>query len=103
MSTFTKKNMSMLLYFNLVVKGLGVIPGTVGRFDSTKGLIVPHIGWNALQPVKDSGILQGIEGHHVYFVHSYRALPVISTLYYFFLLLLVLQLISTNSFSLCCN
>ncbi|KAF3329042.1 Imidazole glycerol [Carex littledalei] len=57
------------------VKGLGVIPGMVGRFDSTKGLIVPHIGWNALQPVKDSGILQGIEGHHVYFVHSYRALP----------------------------
>ncbi|KAJ4768091.1 Imidazole glycerol phosphate synthase subunit HisF [Rhynchospora pubera] len=57
------------------VKGLGVIPGTVGRFDSTQGLIVPHIGWNALQPVKDSGILHGIEGHHVYFVHSYRALP----------------------------
>lgn len=59
-----------------------MIPGTVGRFDSTKGLAVPHIGWNALQPVKDSGILQGIEGQHVYFVHSYRALPVLSTQLY---------------------
>ncbi|KAJ3700698.1 hypothetical protein LUZ61_004403 [Rhynchospora tenuis] len=49
------------------VKGLGAIPGTVGHFDSTQGQIVPHIGWNALQPVKDSGILQGIEGHYVYF------------------------------------
>ncbi|KAJ3695627.1 hypothetical protein LUZ60_001004 [Juncus effusus] len=58
------------------IKGLGVIPGTVGRFDSSKGLIVPHIGWDALKTVKkDCGILDGIEGHHVYFVHSYRVLP----------------------------
>jgi imidazoleglycerol phosphate synthase glutamine amidotransferase subunit HisH len=76
--------MNILLCYNLVVKGLGLIPGTVGRFDSRKGLIVPHIGWNALQPVKDFGILQGVEGHHVYFVHSYRALPVLSTLLFFF-------------------
>ncbi|XP_072959050.1 imidazole glycerol phosphate synthase hisHF, chloroplastic [Typha angustifolia] len=57
------------------VKGLGVIPGIVGRFNSSNGLIVPHIGWNAVQITKESGILDGIEGHHVYFVHSYRALP----------------------------
>lgn len=57
------------------VKGLGLIPGVVGRFDSSSGLRVPHIGWNAVQITKDSGILDEIEGQHVYFVHSYRVLP----------------------------
>ncbi|ONK62056.1 uncharacterized protein A4U43_C08F36340 [Asparagus officinalis] len=57
------------------VKGLGLIPGTVGRFDSSEGLRVPHIGWNALQVTKGSGILDDIGARHVYFVHSYRAMP----------------------------
>ncbi|KAM0827347.1 hypothetical protein ACQ4PT_068259 [Festuca glaucescens] len=57
------------------VTGLGVIPGVVRRFDSSEGLIVPHIGWNALQINKDTQLLQGVDGHHVYFVHSYYALP----------------------------
>ncbi|XP_047157981.1 imidazole glycerol phosphate synthase hisHF, chloroplastic isoform X2 [Vigna umbellata] len=57
------------------VKGLGLIPGTVGRFDSSNGFRVPHIGWNALQITKDSGILDDVGNHHVYFVHSYRAMP----------------------------
>ncbi|KAK7387102.1 hypothetical protein VNO78_27612 [Psophocarpus tetragonolobus] len=57
------------------VKGLGLIPGTVGRFDSSNGFRVPHIGWNALQITKDSGILDDVGNHHVYFVHSYRATP----------------------------
>ncbi|CAN6691408.1 unnamed protein product [Malus baccata var. baccata] len=29
------------------VKGLGLIPGVVGRFDSSNGFRVPHIGWNS--------------------------------------------------------
>lgn len=29
-------------------QGLGIIPGTVTHFDVTKGLPVPHIGWNDL-------------------------------------------------------
>jgi len=58
------------------VKGLGLIPGTVGRFDSSNGFRVPHIGWNALQITKDSEILDDVGNHHVYFVHSYRAMPV---------------------------
>lgn len=58
------------------VKGLGVIPGTVGRFDSSAGIRVPHIGWNALQVGKDSEILDDVGSRHVYFVHSYRAIPV---------------------------
>ncbi|CAO2822186.1 unnamed protein product [Amaranthus hypochondriacus] len=55
------------------VKGLGLIPGVVGRFDSSQGLRVPHIGWNSLQIREDAGILDDVAGRHVYFVHSYRA------------------------------
>lgn len=58
------------------MKGLGLIPGVVGRFDSSRGFRVPHIGWNALQIAEDSGILDDIQNRHVYFVHSYRAMPV---------------------------
>ncbi|KAK3016334.1 hypothetical protein RJ639_007314 [Escallonia herrerae] len=62
------------------VKGLGLIPGVVGRFDSSNGCRVPHIGWNALQIKDDSEILDDIGNRHVYFVHSYRAIPVIACL-----------------------
>eukprot|EP01018_Ginkgo_biloba_P009088 Gb_08206 [translate_table: standard] len=57
------------------VGGLGLIPGVVGRFDSSNGLRVPHIGWNALQLQQPSVILDGVKGHRVYFVHSYCAMP----------------------------
>ncbi|XP_047956740.1 imidazole glycerol phosphate synthase hisHF, chloroplastic [Salvia hispanica] len=57
------------------VKGLGLIPGVVGRFDSSNGFRVPHIGWNAVKVTKDSQILDDIGNRHVYFVHSYRATP----------------------------
>ncbi|XP_031284555.1 imidazole glycerol phosphate synthase hisHF, chloroplastic [Pistacia vera] len=57
------------------VNGLGLIPGVVGRFDSSGGFRVPHIGWNALQITKDSEILDDVGNCHVYFVHSYRAMP----------------------------
>ncbi|KAJ8542887.1 hypothetical protein K7X08_005410 [Anisodus acutangulus] len=57
------------------VKGLGLIPGVVGRFDSSKGIRVPHIGWNALEIAKDTQILDDVGQSHVYFVHSYRATP----------------------------
>lgn len=66
-------------FFNLqffTVNGLGLIPGVVGRFDSSNGLRVPHIGWNALEVTKNSEILNTIQNNHVYFVHSYRAMPV---------------------------
>lgn len=57
------------------VEGLHLIPGVVSRFDSSNGLRVPHIGWNALQLQQSSLILEGAKGHRVYFVHSYRANP----------------------------
>ncbi|CAI5504694.1 unnamed protein product [Closterium sp. Naga37s-1] len=56
------------------VEGLGIIPGTVSRFDASKGLTVPQIGWNGLEIVQsEPSILDGVNGRHVYFVHSYRA------------------------------
>ncbi|KAL2921965.1 Imidazole glycerol phosphate synthase hisHF chloroplastic [Bienertia sinuspersici] len=53
------------------VKGLGLIPSV----DCIEGLRVPHIGWNALQIEKNAGILDDVASRHVYFVHSYRAMP----------------------------
>lgn len=57
------------------VEGLGLISGVVGRFDSSQGLKVPHIGWNRLNVKQASNLLCGIQRQHVYFVHSYRAMP----------------------------
>ncbi len=57
------------------VKGLGIIPGQVLRFNS-KRLKVPQIGWNQIRIKKDSPILHGIENESfVYFVHSYYVKP----------------------------
>eukprot|EP00898_Chlorokybus_atmophyticus_P005640 jgi/Chlat1/6077/Chrsp4S06351 len=56
------------------VEGLGVIPGRIVRFPrSDHGLRVPHIGWNGLKPIRESQLLDGVDGNHVYFVHSYHA------------------------------
>ena len=56
------------------MRGFGLIPGVVvGRFDSSNGFRVPHIGWNALHTVKDLEISDDIGNHHVYFVHFYHA------------------------------
>ncbi|KAL3692092.1 hypothetical protein R1sor_005743 [Riccia sorocarpa] len=57
------------------VEGLGLIPGAVSRFDSSNGLRVPHIGWNGVKVKYPSQLLDGVNGRHVYFVHSYRAVP----------------------------
>lgn len=57
-------------------QGLGIIPGVVGRFDSSQGLQVPHIGWNTLSQRRESRLLSSTAGDkRVYFVHSYRAVP----------------------------
>ncbi|MBR1898854.1 MAG: imidazole glycerol phosphate synthase subunit HisH [Oscillospiraceae bacterium] len=53
--------------------GLGLIPGTVERLDAP-GLIIPHMGWNKLEPGVDCPLLQGLpEEAFVYFVHSFAA------------------------------
>lgn len=56
-------------------KGLGLIPGRVVRLQG-KNLIIPHMGWNQIQPVRDSALLQGLSpGAYAYFVHSYICQP----------------------------
>lgn len=55
-------------------RGLGLLPGRVVRLPA--GVKVPHMGWNQLQIVRSSPLLDGIEtGAYVYFVHSYHAVP----------------------------
>jgi glutamine amidotransferase len=55
--------------------GLGIIPGTVRRFQRSHGFKIPHMGWNSLDPVlADHPLMSGIRnGAFVYFVHSYYA------------------------------
>ena len=55
--------------------GLGIIPGTVRRFDRSPGYKIPHMGWNSLESfMAGHPLMEGIrEGAYVYFVHSYYA------------------------------
>ncbi len=58
------------------VEGLGLIPGKVVRFEESKGLKVPQMGWNQIEKVGNPPILEGIDsGAYVYFVHSYYVVP----------------------------
>lgn len=73
--------LGMQLLFNQsqearIHKGLGIISGTVKRFDNSS-LKVPHIGWNQLQNISsDCLLLQGVaQGSFVYFCHSYYPQP----------------------------
>lgn len=52
-------------------EGLGLIPGKVDLIED-KNVIIPHMGWNKLEPNHDSPLLKGIGEAYVYFVHSYR-------------------------------
>ncbi|MDB4265289.1 imidazole glycerol phosphate synthase subunit HisH [bacterium] len=52
--------------------GLGVVPGTVKRFTSSR-IKIPHMGWNSID-LKDAGsrIWNGFKNEpYFYFVHSY--------------------------------
>jgi imidazole glycerol-phosphate synthase subunit HisH len=53
---------------------LGVIDAQVRRLPQSADLPVPQMGWNQLEPVRDSALLDGIDaGAYAYFVHSYAA------------------------------
>jgi imidazole glycerol-phosphate synthase subunit HisH len=65
-----------------VHEGLGLIEGRVTRFpaemkdETGRPLKIPHMGWNRLELVHDSPLLNGIgDDAYVYFVHSYHAVP----------------------------
>ncbi len=56
------------------VDGLGLIPGTVRRFDAE--LKVPHMGWNTVEQRRRDGLFKEIpDGEFFYFVHSYYVDP----------------------------
>ena len=55
------------------VKGLDLFKGHVEKLP--EGVKIPHMGWNKLDVVNDSPILQGIDGEYFYFVHSYHVIP----------------------------
>ncbi|OGX06253.1 MAG: imidazole glycerol phosphate synthase, glutamine amidotransferase subunit [Omnitrophica WOR_2 bacterium GWA2_47_8] len=56
------------------VKGLGILKGSVERFQNLK---VPHMGWNQLNiKNKNCSLLKGVETlSNVYFCHSYYVKP----------------------------
>ncbi|MDX6257732.1 MAG: imidazole glycerol-phosphate synthase subunit HisH [Frankiales bacterium] len=64
-----------ILYGNGVEHGLdtpgvGVLEGTVDRLEAH---VLPHMGWNTLEPPEGSALFRGVEGERFYFVHSYAA------------------------------
>ena len=55
--------------------GLGLVRGRVVRFPQN-GLVVPHMGWNQIEPTRAHSLLAGIApGSYSYFVHSYYCEP----------------------------
>lgn len=55
-------------------EGLGFIPGTVELMKPENDLLIPHIGWNALEKNEACPLLNNVEeGDYVYFVHSFAA------------------------------
>ena len=70
--------LGMQLLFDASEEGdvscLGLLPGTVTRLHGGDGIRVPHMGWNALTPLRGHPLLDGIpDGAQAYFVHSYCA------------------------------
>jgi len=65
-------------------KGLGVLKGSVVRFNEKTGIKIPHIGWNQINKLSAVShqlsakcpLLEGVpDGSYVYFCHSYYPVP----------------------------
>lgn len=70
--------LGMQLLFQFSAEGdtpcLGLIPGRVEPLPSGPGLRIPHMGWNAVQPLSSHPLFAGIDpGRQFYFVHSFAA------------------------------
>lgn len=51
---------------------LGLIPGRVTKMEAQRPLVIPHMGWNQLQAVREDPLTAGLNaGDHAYFVHSF--------------------------------
>ncbi len=68
--------LGMQLLFDYSEEGetacLGVIPGSIKRFDETKVGIVPHMGWNTVDFKLQ---ISHFKSEDFYFVHSYYCSP----------------------------
>jgi glutamine amidotransferase len=51
-------------------KGIGALAGRVERLVAP---VVPHMGWNTVEPPDGSELFEGVTGERFYFVHSYAA------------------------------
>lgn len=51
-----------------VAEGLGEWPGTVAELPAP---VLPHMGWNTVEPGTGSTLFEGIEAERFYFVHSF--------------------------------
>ncbi|MGH8970036.1 MAG: imidazole glycerol phosphate synthase subunit HisH [Actinomycetes bacterium] len=49
-------------------EGCGEWPGQVERLQAP---VLPHMGWNTVQPAEGSALFKGVENERFYFVHSY--------------------------------
>jgi glutamine amidotransferase len=56
--------------------GMGLLPGEVVRIDAP---VLPHLGWNTVQPPASSVLFAGLADERFYFVHSYAAKPLSNT------------------------
>ncbi len=59
-------------------RGFGWFPGHVQRLVGGPGIKIPHMGWNSLELCHGGHALleaAGGPGSHVYFVHSFHAVP----------------------------
>ena len=52
------------------VAGLGEWPGVVRELDAP---VLPHMGWNTVEPDEGSVLFRGVEDERFYFVHSFAA------------------------------
>lgn len=60
------------------VKGLGVFPGKVVRFQRPREFKIPHMGWNTVRFVQPDSPLRAqlsTQGEAFYFVHSFHCVP----------------------------
>ena len=54
------------------VKGLELLKGRILKIPATKGLKIPHMGWNSLHLQNEGRLFAGLaENEYAYFVHSY--------------------------------
>jgi len=57
-------------------EGLGLLSGTVVKFDDSLSVKVPHTGWNQLDVRRETSLFHGISsGEYAYFNHSFYCQP----------------------------